>query len=301
MKEALLKVKGNSKLEVNIDVRVKNIKFEKELDFIEIDIEDDECLFSNLTLIKGEIFPLPKPNDLLNIKKLYFDYDKYLFLRLFIKAEIKPLDNSIISDVKKEQLSFSNIDIKGSLMNIFGIKENIEYGVFKFDSIQNKNYILLCLKDLNKYKISIEKSSFQLTKNELFLVSNYFIKKNHINDINEMNNINDINEIIFNDISFVKKLSEEKIFQSFYKESIFGNKLTLLKIININEKYYIVLNHKKDIYQIERTKKLEDLGINICQLLLIHNFKLIYNLNSDLKEIILYNNSYQSKKYIFQN
>ena len=62
-----------------------------------------------MTLIKAEIFPLPKPNDLLNIKEIYFDFDKYLFLRLFIKAEIKPLDNNIIPNDKKKKNFYSQI------------------------------------------------------------------------------------------------------------------------------------------------------------------------------------------------
>ena len=115
------------------------------------------------------------------------------------------------------------------MQSIFGIAEDIKCGIFKLDSIRNKNYILLCLKDLNKYKISIDTILFPLKNNELFLVFNYSIKKillmilmmiliilkilTRLININTINDINDINEIILNNnINYIKKLSEEKNF-----------------------------------------------------------------------------------------
>ena len=89
MKDALLKLKGINKIKVNFDVIVKSHKIDNNLDFIEIDIEENNILYEKLTLIKGEIFPLPKANDILKIKQISIDYDENLDLRLFIKAKIK--------------------------------------------------------------------------------------------------------------------------------------------------------------------------------------------------------------------
>ena len=88
MKEALLKLKGDEKLKTNCNVIVRNINLLDDMDFIELDIEENNYIFKNIILIKGEIFPLQKIGDVLNVKQLYFNYDKFLILRLFINAEI---------------------------------------------------------------------------------------------------------------------------------------------------------------------------------------------------------------------
>ena len=279
MKEALLRLKGDKKINVDFDVVVKNTIVENELDLIEVDIEENNILFEKLSLFKGEIFPLPKSKNILKVKELFIDFDERLDLRLFIKSEIRSsLDNNCISNNYNAQFSFSNNQIIESLKNICGIKENLFSSIFKLDSIQEKYYNLLCLKDFNTYKISSENMLFTPLKNEFILIANYIIENNN-------------NEIIMSNFTIIKKLEEEKLFQFFYKPDIFGNKLTLFKVIDINEKYYIVINNKNELYQIERSLKLETFDIKICQILLIKNFKLIYNLNTYLNNISLDNNS----------
>ena len=249
-----------------------------ELDYIEIDIEDDEFLFQNLTLIKGEIYPLPKYNDLLKINELFLDYDTNFSLRLFAKAEIKLYqENNIIIENNKANFSFSYDKILQNLKGIFNFKQDIYSAVFKIDSIKEKEYTLLCLKDLKKYMISKKYIPDFLEKEEYIFISNYFVeKKENKQDLLKKNNL-----------TIIKKLNEEQLFRLFYKEDIFGKKLALLKVIDENEKFYIVISNNKEIYQIEK-KKLKTLEIKICKLLLIiNNFKDIKNSDTNLKEINL--------------
>lgn len=292
MKEALLKLEGIKKIEINLDVRVKNINYVEELDFIEIDVEDPQFLFEKLTLIKGEIYPLPKYKDILKIKELFLNYDNYFSLRLFAKAEIKStFDNNIIIETSKSNISFSDNEIIESLKNILNIKQDMYSAVFKIDSIKEKDYDLLCLSDLKKYRISKDIIPDSLPKDEYIFVANYFIEEN------------ENKEVILkkNNLTIIMKLNEEKLFQIYYKKKIFGNQLELFKVIDEKEKFYIVLNTKKEIYQIEK-KKLKNLEIKICKLLLIiDDYKFIYNYDTNLKELFLDINSiiYISKQDIY--
>ena len=76
MKDAISKLKPNKKINQSFDIIVKKLEIDDYLDLIEIDAECDNILFENLTISKGEIFPIPNLNDKLSIKRLFIDYDK---------------------------------------------------------------------------------------------------------------------------------------------------------------------------------------------------------------------------------
>ena len=259
MKEALRNIRGEEKLETDITVCVINTKLLDDLDFIELDVEENKIIFQKITLIKGEIYPLPKNGDLLNIKQMYFNYDKRLVLRLFIKAEIFQ---------SNEILSFSQDQICPSLQTICNIKEKLHTNLFKLDSNDENFSYLFCINDLNIYKIS-NKLITSAFKGDFLLITNYILNKDEILSINLTN---------------IKKLDEEeKIFQWFYRVN---EKMSLFKVIDINEKNYICIDSNKNLYQIERNKELEELKIKICQLLIV-NYSLDKNSKCRLNNIKL--------------
>ena len=47
-------------------------------------------------------------------------------------------------------------------------------------------------------------------------------------------------------LSFIKKLTEKRVFKSFNKE-ILDRKLTLFKVVDMNEKYYILVDNIKTL------------------------------------------------------
>ena len=185
MKAALLKLKGSKKVEVNFKVTVKDFQIDDENDFIEITVEEKNILYEKLTLIKGEIFPLPKINDILKIKEIAIDYDKNLDLRLFIKAKIKFSPNISLNSINEYQkkYSFSSDELIDSLKSICEIKDEIFFGIFKIVDIEDIYYKVICLKNLNKYVISGENIAYH-SKGEFLLLSNYtIINKNEIKPI----------------------------------------------------------------------------------------------------------------------
>ena len=273
MKQALLKLKGNKKLEVNFGAIVNKTELDDENDMIIIDLIENNIKYEHLIVMKGEIFPLPKAKDFLNIKELYIDYDeKYFLLRLFIKGEIKSNENNIPDDFK-EIISFSKKSILGSFKKIIGFDEDTISRIFKIDLVEEKYCNILCLEDLNIYKISKEIISSPL-KYEYILLCNYYT--------------NDNKEIKLTNLSFIKKLTEEKVFNS-YKKEIFGLKLTLFKVIDIQEKHYILIDNSKILYRMEKNQTIKML--ELCQLLLLQNFKIYENNTSILKDIFLDKNS----------
>ena len=295
MKEAFLKLKENKKIEVNFDAIVKEVNIDDENDFIELDIEEKNSLFETLTLIKGEIYPLPKVHDIINIKEIYFDIDKAFNFRVFAKGVIKQTSKDMIkSKIHNEIYSFAKNKVLESLKQLIGIKENIFTGLFRVDKVfdKEKYCVLLCLENLENYKISVVKNPFSFQKNKFILISNY--------SLDEKSNEK---EIIVNKITLMTELSEEKLLSyidSYYRKN--DDKLILLKVIDINEKYYMLINRYNDIYKLAKTKDIETSGIKLCCLLLItNNFKSITYSNTQIKDMIFNNTTifYVSKQEIY--
>ena len=126
MKEAFLKIKENHKIKVDLDVIAKEIKIDDQNDFIELDVEENDALFECLTLIKGEIYPLPRINDILKVTEIYFEFDKLLNFKVLAKGEIKQkLKENIQAKIYHEIYSFSKDKMLESLKKIYNIKEKI--------------------------------------------------------------------------------------------------------------------------------------------------------------------------------
>ena len=294
MKEAFLKIEQNKGIELNCDAVVRKVNIDDQNDFIELDIEENNVLFGNLTLIKGETYPLPKIEDTINIKKIYFNLDRLFNFKVFAQGKTKPtLKSEILLNIHNEVYSFEKNKVLESLKKLFDIKENIFTNLFRVDMLysEEKYYVLLCLGELKEYKINASNIPFQLKKNEFILISNY--------SINESSN-----EIIFNKITLMTELNEEELFiyiDSYYRQNT--DKLLLFKIIDINEKYFMLINRFNDIYKLQKTKDIETSEIKLCSLILIKNdFKSISYPNKQIKEMIIFNKNtifYVSKQEIY--
>ena len=293
MKEAFLKIKEGNKIEVDFDAIVKKVNIDDQNDFIELDIEENNSLFEILTLIKGETYPLPNIHDIINIKEISFDCDNFFNFRVFAKGKIKQTSEDMMtSKIYNEIYSFAKNEILESLKKLIGIKEKIFTGLFKVNMVfdKEKYYTLLCLEDLKNYKINAENIPFSLQINKFILISNYSLDEKS-------------NEIIFNKITLMSELSEEKLLiyiDLYYRKSY--DKLILLKVIDINEKYYMLINRYNDIYRLAKTKDLETSEIKLCCLLLItNNFKSISYAYTQIKDMIFNNTTifYVSKQEIY--
>ena len=87
---------------VNMELAVKNSELDNYIDEIKVDLIDENFEYKCLFLKKGEIYPIPKINDILEISELYLGYDEFYNVKLYISAKIN----------KKKQANFSKNDSK---------------------------------------------------------------------------------------------------------------------------------------------------------------------------------------------
>ena len=75
------------KMKISLIGKIIDIDFCKN-DYISLNIENDEFIYKGLIIIKGDIFPTPKKNDLIEIQEIIFKYDDYYQLKFFIKGKL---------------------------------------------------------------------------------------------------------------------------------------------------------------------------------------------------------------------
>ena len=289
MKDAISKLKPNKKIKQSFDIIVKKIEKDDYLDLIEIDAECDNILFKNLTISKGEIFPVPNLNDKLSIKRLFIDYDKDITsLRVFLEAEMK--EKSKVNNINQikyqgESYSFSKAKIVESLKTLCNIEESLDTSVFRIDSIKDNFYILFSFKDLKSY-IFEKDVKISYNKSDLILIANFIISNN--------------TEIKLSKISITKKLNEEQLFGL---NRFYDNKIKIFKVIDIDEQYYTLINSERMLYVVKRNQEIDKKEIKLCQILLINYIidKIDNNKEDIPKEIELSADSiiYMSKQDVY--
>ena len=67
---------------------VKNVKLLNELDLIVLDLMQNNILYKDISMIKGNIFPIPKENQILFVEKMFFKINPEFQLQLFIEGKI---------------------------------------------------------------------------------------------------------------------------------------------------------------------------------------------------------------------
>ena len=114
-------------MKISLIGKIIDIDFCKN-DYISLNIENDEFIYKGLIIIKGDIFPTPKKNDLIEIQEIIFKYDDYYQLKFFIKGKLlhENTKNYLknCKNKKKEIIDFTELNIFSSLKKYLNIKIN---------------------------------------------------------------------------------------------------------------------------------------------------------------------------------
>lgn len=220
---------------------VKNFEINNYIDEIKVDLVDADIEYKSLFLKKGEIYPTPKINDILEVSELYLGYDEFYCIKLYISAKIsgKKQTNFVENDLKKV-LSFSrSSDQKNNFINnlksLGKIKEELFSSLFSVCSIDEKYIKLYDLQDMDYYRLIIEKNE-GININDLLLINNF------IRDIQKK-------EIVFTNLSLFKKMNQSSFFYLVPRYIINSN---VFKIVDEETNYYILVNDKKKLFKLEK-------------------------------------------------
>ena len=278
MKEALknLILSKNKRIKTNIIMKIISSDLEIESDDIEIILFDNYSIYKNLYLIKGDIFPTPKNNDIIKVKELYLKHDDNLNIKLYLNAKIlvseqKFIEPSNIGDI----IYLDGKKLLPYFTNLLNIKEEkIFDSVFIIKNIDNKSnfYKIFNFHDLKEYNVSINSIDEPLNKDEYILINNFKIKKDK--------------EIITFELTMINKLKEEKFFQVLYR-FIDQNNSDIFKVIYKEKNHFILINKLKKLFILEHSI----INANLGKILFIANFNL-KKIDNVFQLIILNENTY---------
>ena len=229
--------------DVNIIVKLDSIKEINET-FL-ISFHKDSFEYKGFAIKKGEIFPNPRENNIIEIDKILFKYDDNFKLKLFIHAKIinNPSNYEEKNNIINTNLDFNENSIIPTLKIFFGIEEKLYTNLFIVDSITENEYSIKCMENNKTFILSKDKTLFDLilNKNDIILINDYKIE-----DI----------KIILSKISIIEKLTEEKLFFILENFNEIGDKFLWGKLLEINEKEknYIIMDKNKNILTLQNLK-----------------------------------------------
>ena len=123
-----LMISKDKKIETNILVKVLKTSYNSLRDEIELNLFDGKLQFNNLYLIKGEIFPTPKNNDILNIKEIALKFDSKLNIKIYLKADIAKQGIDIFElKNSKGEFSLNAENLLNYYKQLFKKEDNIYY------------------------------------------------------------------------------------------------------------------------------------------------------------------------------
>ena len=236
---------------VNFPAIITEINSETEkITFSVRSFKKDGICYKGLSVIKGEIWPIPKIGQAVEIKEIYFKLDDNFSQSLFVKLSLKNEINAIAKE-KNEILDFSSDKIISQLKSLMNINQFLTSNIFIINDDSNENvYNLTCIENNTTLKLKKKEINFDsaFKKKDIIYIVNYFLDKINIK---------------LTAISLIEKLTEEKLFillEKLLKEKKISYKLMFFgKIIDIdrNKGNIILLGYDKNLFQKKEKKRIK--------------------------------------------
>ena len=258
MKEALkdLILSKDKRITTDIKVKINSVIQELMLDELRVEILDNSSIYENIYLIRGEIYPTLKNNDILKIEEMYLDYSSNFKIKLYINGEIIKRDEKFVeaNQIILEQNNLIEENLFNYLKSLINNDKKYLSSLFHIKNIDDNLgfYHLLNLRDLKEYIISISQLG-PLENIEYILIDNF-----------QLNN----NTIIFDNLTMTKSLNEEDFFYLLYR--YMNKESDIFKIIDIEKNNLILINKNKKLFKLEYEYK----DIYIGKTIFIGNFNL---------------------------
>ena len=277
--------------DTNFEAKVESEKCSNEI--ITVTLKNKNIEYRNINIIKGEIFPIPKKDNIISVYKVHYRYDDNFNLRLYISANINDNNNlftfeNITKIENKNKVDIFDFDvncISKTLKSFFKIKDELFTNLFVVDSSKDNYYLLRCINN-NKILLLFKNTNIintPLNNNDFVLINDY-----HLEDT----------KIILSPMSIIEKLNEENLFILLEKKKEISNNALWGKILEIDKTKGIatLMDNNKNILEIKNINN----DIKIGQFFLFSN----YILDGKTKEVLFNNDSfcyYSSQDLYFSN
>lgn len=157
--------------DINFEAKVESEKCSNEI--ITVTLKNKNIEYRN---IKGEIFPIPKKDDIISVHKVHYQYDDNFNLRLYISAYINDNNSLIFENItkieNKNKVDIFDFDvnfISETLKSFFKIKDELFTNLFIVDSFKDNYYLLRCINN-NKMLILLKNTNILNTPLKIIMI-----------------------------------------------------------------------------------------------------------------------------------
>ena len=155
---------------------VKHVKLLNDLDLIVLDLMQNNILYKNISMIKGNIFTIPKENQIIFAEKMFFKINPEFQLQLFIEGKIDEKNDKSKYDQnnveKNNSFSFEFNEIFKTISTLTGEKLP-EKGIMISRIIQiSQEGIadIISISNCKTYKFQLKKQQAKNYKSNDFLL-----------------------------------------------------------------------------------------------------------------------------------
>ena len=261
---------------------VKKVDLLNDSDLIVLDLMQNNILYKDISMIKGNIFPIPKENQVIFVEKMYFKINPEFELKLFFEGKIdeegeKTKQAQNIPN-KISSFSFEFKEIFKTISALTGEKfPEKDIMLFRILKISLEGIAdIISLSNCDIYKLQLKEQQEKNYKPNDFLLILCFEENS--------------NKIITNKMTMFELLNDDRLIDYLAKRS-FKN-LKLFQVLDNFKEEIILADDDLKMYKFSKNQnKIKNQSLDFCTTLIISN----YNIIGDKIEIT--NNSFL---YVFR-
>ena len=249
----------NKKMEINDKFLVGHVELKDDLDLIKLNLLSDSIEYQGIVMKKGLTYPIPKKGDTICAKTIYLKYNELFQFQVYIEGNVCDEKQEIKIEKVASVLSFEQNEIFNTLSNISNIKiDDDKSTIFIVENRFGNCAEVKSLSDSKIYSLEFEFDLYDKFKVKSFLWMNFHKFQN--------------NKVIANKLTTFEFLNDEQMAQIL--NIIFFENLSIFKVIDINKEYIVVMNINYKVLNLnKKNDKLKVLNIELCELLIISNYR----------------------------
>lgn len=158
----------------NEKFEIRKIEIMNNMDSIKLDLRQNDLIYQGIVLIKELIFPIPKKEEVLFMKKMYLKYNNQLYkLNLFMEGEIDKESKLPEFIGTKKILSFESNDIVKTISDLTQISFHYNSTLFRIINIlDNGTANIKSILYYNNYSKDLKQKQIKEYKLNNFLRNN---------------------------------------------------------------------------------------------------------------------------------
>ena len=243
---------------------VKHVKLLNDLDLIVLDLMQNNILYKGISMIKGNIFTIPKENQIIFAEKMFFKINLEFQLQLFIEGKIDEKSGKSEQNVVENNNSFSFEfnEIYKTISTLTGEKlPEKSIMISRIIKISQEDLAdIISISNCETYKLQLNKQQIKNYKPNDFLLIICFEIKQNIIDTNKM--------------TMFELLSDDRLIN--YLDSSSLENVKLFQVLDHSKEDIILADSNLIMYKLSKNQSnIKNQFFGFCTTLIISNYNII--------------------------